>query len=70
MTYFQIVSVTMGLIMFIFGLLIMIRSFWVMRVRTRMLMEDIFQYEAMPSFDAMMRRYWVWSAKGFGWKSR
>lgn len=49
-------------------LLMQIRNRWVYKLRIWMIRADLEQYERMPSYDAMLYRVWIWSARGFGWE--
>lgn len=63
-TIFITLMLTASLALFYY----MARNEWVFRLRMWMIWADIDQFETMPSYDAMIWRFWVWSARGFGWK--
>lgn len=50
------------------SLFMLIRNSWVYRLRTWMIRADLEQFRRMPSYDAMLYRVWIWSARGFGWE--
>lgn len=44
----------------------MARNEWVLRLRMKVIDENIYAYYAMPTYDEMLWKYWwVWSAKYF-----
>lgn len=34
----------------------------------KMISNDIDQFLKMPSYNSMICQFWIWSARGFGWK--
>lgn len=41
------------------------RNEWVYRVRSKMIDEDWATYQRLPTYDAMMSRFWVWDVRAF-----
>lgn len=41
------------------------RNQWVYRVRTDIIQADMNVYNSLPSYDQMMRMFWIWDAAKF-----
>lgn len=47
------------------SLFALVRVRWVFNMRINMIDEDYEAYKRLPTFDAMMRRFWVWDIEAF-----
>lgn len=43
----------------------MVRNFWVYRARKKLIWDDHDTYLRLPSYGAMMWRFWVWDVRRF-----
>lgn len=56
---------------FAYGVFMLIRNAWVYKVRTRCLHASKWNgfshepYNRLPSYEAMMRRFWIWDINKF-----
>lgn len=48
-----------------FCLFMLVRNEWVYRSRIGLLWADYEAYKRLPSYGAMMSRFWVWDARAF-----
>jgi hypothetical protein len=50
--------------------LMMIRNLWVYKIRMRLIDEDFELYRSLPSYDAMLIKFWIWDVNHFVRRSR
>lgn len=59
-------------ILLAFAILMLVRNAWVYHVRGKILFEpgktmgeQLERYDRLPSYDTMMRRFWIWDVRKF-----
>lgn len=45
--------------------LMTVRNVWVYRERVRLLYADLAAYRRLPSYNTMMRKFWIWKIERF-----
>ena len=53
------------IVLICFCLFLLFRNSWVCRVRVNMIYNDHDKYEELPSYDAMLWRFWIWDVNKF-----
>lgn len=54
-----------AMIGFVFSVMMLFRNQWVYRVRSELMERNMNAYEKLPSYNAMMNRFWRWRLEDF-----
>lgn len=60
---FVVLAVTA--MIFVTSLYVLHRNNWVYNQRMRLIHEDWDSYQRLPSYDDMMKKFWIWDVKKF-----
>lgn len=65
MSILLIVWLSFLALVILLAVLTLIRNDWVFRNRVKMVWDDFEGFKQLPSYEAMLFRFWVWDVKKF-----